>query len=60
MIWTPEGNPSVLNLQKAQELFPVRGGSIDLVAESKDKEKSLVNKLAFAEIKQFYDHIFNA
>ena len=58
VVWTPKGNPSVLNFNRSQEMFPVREGSIDLLAISKNSNKNLISKKAFEELLMFHRHLF--
>jgi len=43
-IWTPAGNPSVLARNRAEQLFPAKGGYIGLLAEVKNPSTSVISK----------------
>ena len=49
IIWTPAGNPSMKAMDKAKELFPMRGGFVGIMVESKSGE-SIITKEHFKEI----------
>lgn len=57
-IWTPRGNPSVLNNRRQKEIFDsTSGGFINFLVEGKNGPTNLLKIEIFKEIEQFHNMI---
>ena len=54
IIWTPAGNPSIVNMKRSQELFPSKGGFVGIMVETKDFTQSIIDTKLLSELQTFF------
>jgi hypothetical protein len=52
-IWTPVGNPSLVNNVRAGEMFPSKSAYIGFLAEVKDESANVMDKEALKDLEAF-------
>lgn len=58
LIWSPVGNPSLVNYWKSLDLFPNRNLGLGIIVTTKDRQSNLLTIDAFQELIDFETKMF--